>query len=132
MPGVLRWKFKDLKTNEVWTVPLNPDNMTSPYPQRKYVYNSTTAGPAGTTVTHEAHSDPVSWQFSGQILDRDHFDKLLYWSRKKNRIQITDHYGRIFIVLLDQFNVLPKRAYGKPWRHTYTMTASVYSTADAP
>lgn len=131
MVGVRRWVYRDLVSGETYTVPINPNAMTTPYPQRKFIYKSTTAGPAGTTVTNEAHADPQQWQYSGDILDKAHFDALVYWSRKQNRVQITDHYGRAFIITIDQFNPVPKRAVNVPWRHTYTVSASVYAIFDA-
>lgn len=129
---VTRWVFRDLKTGEQATVPLNPNAMTSPYPTRKYTYNSTTAGPAGTVVTNEGHPDPVSWQWSGDLLDRRHFDFLLHWSRKQNRIRITDHFLRQFVCLFDSFQPIPKRGLQHYWRHTYTCACTVYSYVDAP
>lgn len=127
-----RWVFHDQLTGENWTVPLNPNAMTNPYPQRKYTYATTSAGHQGAIITNEAHPDPTQWQFSGDILDRAHFDKLLEWSRKRNRISITDHYRRIFVGTMDQFAPIPKRAYGKYWRHTYTVTFTIYQYRDAP
>lgn len=135
MPGVsvIRWIFHDPKLNETWEVPYNPDAMTSPYPTRKFVYNSTTAGAGGgTSVANEAHPDPKEFQFSGQVLHRPHFDGLVYWSRKKNRITITDHFKRVLLVTLNDMDPVPKRAIGYYWRHTYTMNATCYAITDAP
>lgn len=132
--SVVRWVFHDPKLNETWTVPKNPDAMTSPYPTRKYVYNSTTAGPAGVSVANEAHADPTQWQFSGLVTDQNHFDSLVKWSRKQNRFSIIDHFGRALIVSIDKIDMVPRRVnpmFGRYWTHTYSATCSVYAIIDA-
>lgn len=135
MPSVIRWIFFDPATATSETVPQNPDAMTSPYPTRKYVYNSTTAGAAGVVVANEAKPDPEQWQFSGTCRTRPHFELLLRWSRKRNRVTITDHYKRQLVVSIDKFEHTPKRSgrqTGTYWLCTYTVSCSVYAVTDSP
>ncbi len=128
MPGVQRWQFIDIASGEHWTVPINPNAMTSPFPARKYTVNATTAGPnGGTHVVYEALADPVPWTFSGTCLTLDHVNGLLAWSGIKNKIKIVDHFGRTFTVTLDQFDVIPAQVRSHMERHTYTMHATVYA-----
>lgn len=130
--GVLRWQFYDPVLNETYTVPLNPNKMTSPWAERKFVYRTTTAGRGGANVIYEARADLAQWQFSGSVFDQAHHDSLLEWSNKANTCFITDHYGRVFKVLFVKFDPTPKPTYGKPWRHDYTMTVSVFPPAGGP
>jgi hypothetical protein len=127
-----RWVFFDPIMNETWTVPLNPNQMTSPWPARKFAYRTTTAGRGGANVIYEGRADLAQWQFSGILLDKTHYDELLYWSQKANSVHVTDHLGRTFKVLFDQFDAKPKAAYGKPWKHDYTMTCAVFPPVGNP
>jgi hypothetical protein len=123
----VRWQFIDPRTGETWTVPLNPREMGSPHTKRSLTYKTTTGGPGtGRVVIFERIREPQPWEFSGAIITKDHYDKLLYWSQKPNVITIKDHYGRNWLVLLEEFAPTPKRSVGKPWRHEYTMRGTVF------
>lgn len=125
--AVQRWQFRDMTTGEAYTVPLNPNEMTSPYPAREFSYKGTTAGPkGGQAVTYEAWSGVQDWQFGGAILDEDHFLGLLKWAYCPHKVQITDHLGRTFVVVFKQLDATPKRSYQRKWHQTYTMHALVY------
>lgn len=126
-----RWVFYDAVTPETYTVPINPNEMTSPWAERKFVYRTTTAGRGGANVIYEGRADLAQWEFSGTILDADHYAALLKWSQKANSCTVTDHLGRSFKVLFAKFDPKPKQAYGKPWKHDYTMTCFVFPPANA-
>lgn len=129
--AVRRWVFTDPYTNETYTVPLNPREMTSPFADLNISQRHTTAVD-GRALLFEGSSPPANWQFSGAILDANHYAALLAWKEKRRRIRITDHYGRQIEVLLVSFNPTPKRSLGKPWRHEYTMDALVLAKPTAP
>lgn len=125
--SVQRWQFQNIKTGEVFIVPLNPNEMTSPYPPRNFSYKTTTAGPAGgRAVTYESYAGTQDWSFGGTILDEAHYKALLAWSYVPGKVQITDHLGRVFVVVFKQFEVTPKRSYQHAWYSEYTMHATVY------
>jgi hypothetical protein len=127
-----RWVFYDPLLPETYTVPINPNEMTSPWPERKFVYRTTTAGRNGANVIYEGRADLAQWQFGGVILDQSHYDALRHWSEKPNSCYVTDHLGRTFKVLFDKFDPKPKQAYGKPWKHEYQMTVAVFPPATGP
>ena len=131
MPGlqygaVLRWVFDD--GTEEWTVPINPNEMTSPFPT-KNVSVQGTVRVTGKPIVFEGNIRPAEWQFSGVILDSDHYSKLLAWANKRRRIWITDHFGRLLDVYLTGFKPTPKRSQ-RYWRHDYEITALVFSVGD--
>lgn len=127
MPGIVRWHYYDPKTGENWTVPINPNEMTSPWSERNYIVKATTAGPAGgVPVVFEGVRQPRQWTFSGTTLDLAHHDELLRWAMKPNKVFITDHFGRTFAVMLDHFDAIPKQRASHMQRHTYTMRATIF------
>jgi hypothetical protein len=130
MANVKRWVFHDPVTNETWTVPINPNEMGTLFPEKNIMVQVTSAVD-GQALLFEGQSSPVSWEFSGVILTVAHHQELLRWSRKRNRIRITDHYGRVIECYLTKFAPVPKRSQRK-WKHDYTMSAIITKTPTAP
>lgn len=145
-PGydVTRWHFYDpaleyerpnLSADSMWhlewTVPINPREMSSPFPEKSVTIRQTTAL-NGQVLLYEGSSPPANWTFSGAILDWEHYWRLQVWSSKGNRIVITDHFGRDIVCYLTRFDPSPKRAIGRYWRHEYTMSALVLETPTQP
>jgi hypothetical protein len=118
-----RWVFRGAGAS--WTVPINPDAMTSLFPEKALTAKYTTAGKV---LLFESSQQPANWQFSGAILDADHYEGLRHWTYDvPGRIEITDHYGRRIDCALQSFAPEPKRGNGqRPWRHTYTVRALVF------
>lgn len=131
--AVVRWIFHDPYTDpvETWTVPINPNTMTSPF-RDKNVSTQVTTAVNGKTLLFEGNAAPAQWQFGGVILDHDHYQELLRWINKRNRIQITDHFGRQMWAYLLSYKPDPRRALGRYWKHDYTIDAIVLSAPTAP
>lgn len=124
-----RWTFVDTVADETWTVPINPKSATSPFPAKVI----TTAQGADLdsrgihrTRMFQAPSAPVPWEFGGLIRSKAHHDELHRWAEKDNEVQITDHLGRTFEVLIRQFEPVEQRpTKSNDWRMTYTMRVLV-------
>lgn len=97
-----RWIFTDPVTLDDYTVHINPNAMTSPHR-----VNATEAYPVspvdGRIRARRPKPQPREWTFSGVIREQDHYDALLLWSQKEYPIFITDHLGRTWFVLLNEF-----------------------------
>jgi hypothetical protein len=138
-PTVKKWVFFDPydpnpATNR-WVVPINPNEMTSPFPQRQVTSRFTTAID-GRVLLFEGSPKPADWTFKGAIFNASHYDLLRSWVYdRRRRIIITDHFGRDIACVLQNFNPTPKRAVtgsqggengrGMYWRHDYEVTALV-------
>lgn len=120
---VQRWRFID--GLDTYTVPINPNEMTSPFPE-KNIQVQTTVSSNGQPVVYEGATKPTQWQFSGVILGEQHLTDLLAWSQKKRRIVINDHFGRSLDVYITAFKPTPKRS-SRYWKHEYTVNALVFS-----
>lgn len=124
---MLRWVFLYSATGETYTPPLNPNAMTSLFPSRK-ITTQTATGVGGQVLMFEGNTPPQDWTFQGNILDEAHFEALRHWTYDiKQRIQITDHFGRPIVCVLTDFDAVPKRSVGVYWRHTYSVKAIVVS-----
>lgn len=123
MTVTVRWVFAD--STESWTVPINPDQMDSPHTTR-----DVQAANGGVKVTairrprlFERPSPAKEFSFGGVIRTKEHYDELLRWTKKNGPIQISDHLGRTFEVLITSFAPTDRRVtQGVPWRARYTMT----------
>lgn len=129
--GVVMWKFTDPydtdpDTNTA-TFPVNPNAMTTPWPQRNITTVAVTAVD-GQTIFTEGQPKPVDWTWSGWINTPYHYDLLRSWVyERRRRIIITDHFGRNITCVLTQFDAVPEMKNNVYWRHTYTVHALVAS-----
>ena len=129
---VLRWVFLDPSSGETYTVPRNPDAMTSPFPQRTLTSKFTSALD-GQALLLEGSPTLANWQFSGTVQDAAHYEALRHWCNDiGGRVTITDHYGRDIVCVLSQFAPVPVRnlVKGKYWDHTYQINATVVSVGE--
>lgn len=117
-----RWKFRDVETDEEWTLPQNPLRMSSPPLFAKALSTSVGLRP-GTVHTS---SPPGDWEFSGPGRTREHHDTLLYWQRKPGKVVITDHMGREYEVIFKSFRPEDRPSTRQhPFRFQYTMKAQM-------
>lgn len=118
-----RWVLSDPATAETWTMPINPDSMTSPW-QGKTLKNASAnrAGLHRPRTFMSTPSTPVTWEWSGVIRSKQHHDDLLYWAQKDYEVQVTDHLGRTWEVAMNQFIPEDRKPMANvPWRLRYTM-----------
>lgn len=134
MNGVQRWRFfdpydPDPRTN-IYTFTFNPNEMSSPFPQRNVTAETTTAVD-GQTLFFEGNARPTEWSFAGDILDAAHYEALRSWVYdRRRRIYIYDHFGREIQCVLTAFTPTPKRSVCRYWRHTYEIRAFVFKVGN--
>lgn len=129
---VRRWKFTDTYGDRgSWTVPQNPNRMSSPFPRRN-VTGGTTTAVDGQVILFEGNTEPAQWEFGGSIRSKEHYEGLREWVYGlRRRITITDHFGRDIECVLQQFDPVPKRSVAVYWRHDY-MIRAVVTKVSAP
>lgn len=118
----VRWTFTDPVTSDTYTVPINPNAMTSPF--KKTSKQVLPASPVNGRVRALSTPQPIEWQFSGVIRIQAHYDALLTWVSKPYPVSITDHLGRTFPVLLTSFDPQDQRA-NLATKWTYTVKGYV-------
>ena len=122
-----RWVFAEVGTANTWTVPLNPDSMSSPIAQRTLTSAfAAYQGSPRTPSTMMRTPASTQWEFSGVIRTKAHHDDLIAWCRKPGKVRITDHLGRTFEVMISDIEIADRRPTpNTPWRLRYTVTASI-------
>ena len=118
-----RWKFVDPSTGDEWTHPINPRRMTPPPLLRKQMRFASGARVSAARVrAFRAPTSALPWEFSGVIRSQAHHDSLLEWAKKKRLIEVHDHLGRVFEVVITSFEPSDRRPTAHtPWRLTYSM-----------
>lgn len=123
-PGVLqRWVFNDPTTGAdpaTYTVPLNPDKMSSPFLAPRNLTVKTTTSVGGQPLVWEGQTPPTEWTFSGTCLDSDHLEAMITWRQKTAITTITDHFNRTWQVYWMDFQPVAAGSTQWPNKHTYT------------
>lgn len=120
-----RWVFEDTVNPETYTVPINPNEMTSPH--KTHVTIAAPVSPVDGRIRATRNFPlPREWSFSGVIREQTHHDALLAWVAKPYPIFITDHLERTWYVLLTEFAPVERRTNIKaPDRYTYEVKGYV-------
>lgn len=120
-----RWVLLDTVTAATWTMPLNPDSMSSPFPRRNLKFSHGWRADQRVRAFSGAR-EPIEWEWSGVIRSKSHYDSLVEWAEKSVAVDVTDHLGRTFRVFLTEFNPLDRRPTPRvEWRLRYTMKALI-------
>ena len=119
-----RWVLTEVATGATWTMPINPDSMTSPFPDRELTHARGVAGQLTQVRSVVAPPRPVEWEWSGVIRTQAHYDDLAVWAQKPGKVRVTDHLGRTFEVMLRAFEPEDRPpTKTTPWRLRYSMKA---------
>lgn len=123
--ATVRWVLRDTVTDATWTMPINPDAMTSPFDRR--VFKFARGWRKDNRVrTFMTPSTPAEWEWSGVIRSKDHYDRLVEWAEKSVAVDVTDHLGRTFRVFITDFEPTDRRPTPRtPWRLRYAMKSRV-------
>lgn len=128
---VKRWVFTDPFVGESWTVPQNPREMSSLFGEKAVSMRTTTAVD-GQPIVFEGNTPLAQWEFSGTVRTQEHYLELQRWVNKRNRIVITDHFGRTIPCYLIDFAPVPRRAINVYWFHDYTVRAIITGSIGEP
>ena len=121
--GIVRWRFEDPATSEVWHVPINPKEMSSPTSPRSMRYAFGSYWGVDRIRGIDKPSGVTEWSFGGVLLTKEHYDSLLEWAQKLTVVRITDHLERTFEVIITRFDPIERLPTAtRAWRVDYTMT----------
>lgn len=127
----IRWSLYDPSVTETWTMPRNPNKMTSPHPPKQtaiFARNFNFADDqAGISRVLQFRQQPYEWSFSGDIRTEQHYEDLRDWSRRVGRLELTDHFDRTWLIRFDSIDIDEQRPTARnAWRFTYTAKAIIY------
>lgn len=125
---VVRWRFDDPSSLESYTFAINPKDGGSPSYKKSFQYQNTSA-PAGKVLVFQGRDDTQKLTWDGTILDEASFNALVTWWNKRNQITVTDDLGRVFTIIIESFEPKRVRAATAPWKHSYTLTATIVNWA---
>lgn len=121
-----RWVLHDPVASVSYTFERNPRTGTG----SPYRVNKTAAMPVardGIPRATRTLAAPTEWVISGDLRTKTQYDALTNWATVANRVELSDHLGRSFDVLITRFEPEEHRPTARtPWRFTYRLTALVY------
>jgi hypothetical protein len=119
-----RWKFHDYLTGETYFFEMNPNSMSTPFLSQQ----TTSLGRSpisGATAATRVVQPPIDWSFSGNIRTVSFQAALQYWFEKSNKVTLTDHLGRRWIVMPKSFGPYPRpnrKSAQHRWRYDAVVT----------
>lgn len=122
--AVVRWKFDDPILLTSYTFTINPSAGGSPALAKQFDYANTSAQ-GGKAIVFQGRDQVQKLTFDGVILDQASYDAMVLWFNKKNQIKVTDDLGRILYVIFETFTPKRERAVHYPWKHSYSVTATI-------
>lgn len=125
---VVRWTFQDAVEAETYELEVNPREGGSPQYQKSINYQSCTA-PDGKTLIFEGADKPIELEWSGVILSQTMYETLIDWYQKRRQILLTDDLNRSMWIYITQFSPRRQRAYSHPYKHEYTIRATILDWA---
>lgn len=121
-----RWRLKNAARSLDWTMPINPNSMSSPHYQRGTIGYSVSPVDAHVRAFRPSLK-AFEWQFGGVIRTQEHHDTLRDWCGYTERITLTDHLDRTWRVRLFSFEPEERRPTPSvPWRFRYVVRAYMY------
>jgi hypothetical protein len=125
---VVKWVFNDPVTLESWTFDINPsDGGTHSY-NKTFNYSNTSA-PDGKVIVFQGRDQPKKMEFKGVILTEEEFDAFVEWYEKSYQIEVIDDLNRSFFIIIETFQAQRRRAVQHPWKHDYSVTATIVDWA---
>lgn len=115
-----KWVLHDPVAGDSYTMTRNPRTMTSVTPS-----NQTNTWPTAFAVrlAFRTGRKPTPWEFTGAVAARVDYEAMDDWARRPNAIEVTDHYGRVHLVVPVSFEPKPRRSRSNYWRFDYTFKA---------
>lgn len=122
--AVVKWRFEDPVLLETYIFEVNPNDGGSPQYAKNLIYTNTSA-PDGAVIAFEGREKPKVLEWSGILLTEDQFNAYVEWYLKKYQIIVTDDLGREFSVIIESFAPKRQRAVHYPWKHSYSVKATI-------
>lgn len=120
------YDFSDLANVDTYVFTINPSTVSRSFG----VITTTTqqvASTDGAVVTWEGAPVPQVWSWSGTVLEKADHDQLVRWSQTGQRVWLTDHFQRRYLVKMEGLTMTPVRDPQHPWHHEYQMSAVALS-----
>lgn len=115
----VRWRFDDPVNLDTYEFHISPNEGGSLQYKKTINYQNTSA-PDGKTLVFEGRDEPKTSEFSGVILDREHYEAMVDWFNRRHQIKVTDDLERQFWIYIVEFTPKRERAAHSPWKHSYT------------
>lgn len=98
---------------------VNPLEASMPTPKKKFSYKSTASG---RIVEIEGKPETQIIELSGKILSEKQYRDLLFWSKKRTQVRVTDDLEQSYWVYFKSFSPQRVKNPKNPWTMDYTLS----------
>jgi len=118
---VIPWVLEDPAPGGLgnYTFPLNPAEMSSPWPEKNLRVEHTVHG-SGQDILWEGRAEAVNWTVKGSVLTQEFYEKLEAYSVLNRRLYVVDHHQRGWVVAFEGIAWEKKGPPGNDWYYGYT------------
>jgi hypothetical protein len=120
------YDFSSLSSVDTDTFQVNPDSVTQKFGDVQINAEATTVS-NGQVITWEGSAQPPQWSWSGRVLNEEQYNALVTWGTTRQRVYLTDHFRRRFLVKVLSVEFDRVRDAQRQWHMKYQMTAAVLS-----
>lgn len=130
------WRFYDPVEDEEYFMPVNPNTDSGSIGISKNITYSSSSlvwrggiEPIYLNIVYENVDEPKQFSFSGMVYTAEDYMNLLYWSNKKNFIELTDDLDRTFEIYFSTFSIDRQKSRKFPWKHSYNIESFVRNSS---
>ena len=130
------WRFYDPVEDEEYFMPVNPNADSGSIGISKNITYSSSSlvwrggiEPIYLNIVYENVDEPKQFSFSGMVYTAEDYMNLLYWSNKKNFIELTDDLDRTFEIYFSKFSIDRQKSRKFPWKHSYNIQSFVRNSS---
>ena len=120
------YDFSDLANVANYVFTINPSQASRNFGVITMNHQQTTSAD-GSVIAWEGAPIPQPWTWTGRVLTQADHDALVLWGQTGQRVWLTDHFGRRYLVKMEGLTMTPRRDVNRPWHHDYQMTALALS-----
>lgn len=121
---VIRWTLYDPVINETYEMHINPNEGGTPGVNKTIGYEATSA-PDGNLILFEGRDEAQKLEWSGVIIEEEHLNELVKWTKKRRQLLLRDDLEREFWIYITSFSPTRQKRVGRPWKHEYSMSAYI-------
>jgi hypothetical protein len=129
-----KWKLYDPEEDQYFSFEYNPSkddgsfalNKSTAYQVNAGSYRDNSNRDNIANIIFESHKEVKKFSFSGNIYNKDEFDRLELWFSKKYDLILTDDLNRNFRIYVSSFSPSRIRSRQFPYKHSYTVKGIVH------
>jgi len=120
------YDFSSLANVDTYVLPVNPSKVDQSFGEQ-VLESEVTVVSSGLVFTWEGEGQPPLWRWEGVVLTNPDYLNALKLGVTGQRVYLTDHFRRRYLMKIASFTFQRVRDRARPWHHTYEATGWLLS-----